>query len=63
MRWKDWRGPVWNRPSQQQVWAVSLLSGWGIFEAIDMANALDMVPVITLAYDTNDALDWADLVE
>ena len=54
---------MWNRPSQQQVWAVSLLSGWGIFEAIDMANALDMVPVITLAYDTNDALDWADLVE
>ncbi len=20
MRWKDWRGPTWNRPSQGQVW-------------------------------------------
>jgi hypothetical protein len=63
MRWKDWRGPEWNRPSNQQVWGKSLLAGWGPFEVVDMCNALDITPVITLAYDTNDAFDWADLVE
>ena len=63
MRWKDWRGPVWARPSQQQVWGYSLLSGFGPFEYIEMAEALDIEPVVTLAYDTNDELDWADLVE
>ena len=26
-------------------------------------NALDIEPIITLAYDANDAMDWADLVE
>ena len=63
MRWKDWRGAVWNRPSQQQAWGKSLLSGWGPFEYIEMAEALDIEPIVTLAYDTNDALDFADLVE
>ena len=91
MRWKDWRGPVWNRPSQRQVWGNSLLSGWGLFDYAELAEALgqcarpqrvtalprlphlrfpphtlppaDIEPIITLAYDSNDALDWADLVE
>ena len=63
MRWKDWRGPVWNRPSQQLAWGASLLSGLGPFEYVDLANALAIVPAITLAYDSNDADDWADLVE
>jgi hypothetical protein len=27
MRWKDWRGPSWNRPSGTQVWGRSLLGG------------------------------------
>lgn len=62
-RWKDWRGPEWNRPSSRQRWGRSLLAGWGPFEVIDMCRALDIEPVITLAYDTNDALDFADLVE
>jgi hypothetical protein len=63
MRWKDWRGAVWARPSQQQIWGFSLLSGWGPFEYIEMGEALGIEPVITLAYDTNDADDFADLVE
>ena len=63
MRWKDWRGPRWNRPSAQQVWGFSLLSGWGPFEFADLGAALDIEPVITLAYDSNDAQDYADLVE
>ena len=29
MRWKDWRGPQWNRPSVGQVWGRSFLAGWG----------------------------------
>jgi hypothetical protein len=63
MRWKDWRGALWNRPSSQQVWGFSLLSGWGPFEFADLGAALDIEPVITLAYDSNDATDFADLVE
>jgi hypothetical protein len=35
----------------------------GPFEVIDMCAALDIEPIITLAYDLNDPLDWADLVE
>ena len=63
MRWKDWRGPVWARASQQQIWGKSLLSGFGPFEFAALGEALDIETVLTLAYDTNDALDWADLVE
>ena len=63
MRWKDWRGPQWNRPSVGQIWGKSFLAGWGPFEVIDMCAALDIEPIITLAYDLNDPLDWADLVE
>ena len=29
MRWKDWRGPQWNRPSVGQIWGKSFLAGWG----------------------------------
>jgi alpha-L-arabinofuranosidase len=61
--WKDWRGAPWARASLGHVWGDSLVSGWGPFEFIDMANAIGIVPVVTLAYDTNSAADWADLVE
>lgn len=62
-RWKHWRGAPWNRASMQHVWGDSLVGGWGPFEFIDMCNALNIVPVITLAYDLNSVADWADLVE
>ena len=61
--WKAWRGAPWARGSLQHVWGDSLVSGWGLFEFIDMCSALGIKPVVTLAYDTNDAQDWADLVE
>lgn len=32
MRWKDWRGPQWNRASDSMMWGSSLLAGWGPFE-------------------------------
>ena len=63
MRWKDWRGPEVYRASNQQIWGDSLLAGYGPFEVIDMCNVLGIEPVITLAYDDQDTLDWADLVE
>ena len=63
MRWKDWRGPHWNRPSSQQVWGNSLLAGWGPFEFAELGEALDIDTVVTLAYDSNDVEDFADLVE
>ena len=39
------------------------MSGWGLFEFVDMCNALDIIPIVTLAYDTNSLGDWGDLVE
>uniref|UniRef100_A0A7S4F1N6 non-reducing end alpha-L-arabinofuranosidase n=2 Tax=Chrysotila carterae TaxID=13221 RepID=A0A7S4F1N6_CHRCT len=63
LRWKDWRGPPWTRPSSGHAWGRSLLAGWGPFEYVDLCNALGITPVLTLAYDANDADDWADLVE
>ncbi len=62
-RWKDWRGAPWTRGSMQHVWGDSLVSGWGLFEFIDMCMALGIEPVVTLAYDLNNATDFADLVE
>ena len=54
MRWKDWRGPQWNRPSLDAAWGASVTAGWGPFEVVDMCNALGIEPAITLAYDSND---------
>lgn len=62
-RWKDWRGPAWNRPSARHTWAAEVVAGWGPFEVVDMCNALGIEPVITLACESNSASDWADLVE
>jgi hypothetical protein len=64
-KWKDWI-PVsqpWLRPSMTHQWGRSLVGSWGPFEFFDMCNAADITPVITLAYDTNNAEDWADLIE
>jgi len=45
------------------VWGPVVVAPWGPFEFIDMANALDVMPILTLATDTNTPDDWADLVE
>jgi hypothetical protein len=29
--WKEWRGPLTQRPSMQLVWGYSLIGGWGPF--------------------------------
>jgi parallel beta-helix repeat protein len=63
IRWKDWRGSQWNRPSNTQAWGATLLAGWGIFEQVDLAMALGIEPIISLADDLNDPLDCGDLVE
>ena len=63
VRWKDFRGRLWNRPSSQQAWGDSLLAEWGPFEQVDLANALGMTPIVGLGYDVNDPLDCGDLVE
>jgi hypothetical protein len=62
-KWKDWRGPAWERPSMQHVWGDSLVSGWGPFEMIELAEYMGFEAIITLAYDLNDAADWGDLVD
>jgi hypothetical protein len=61
--WKEWRGAPWLRPSMGHQWGDSLVGSWGMFEFIDMCNAADIEPVVTLAYDMNKAADWADLIE
>lgn len=51
MRWTDWRGLAWQRrsASSQGDWVHSLVSGWGLFETIDLCNAMDDTTcVITL---------------
>lgn len=62
LRWKDWRGTVWNRPSSQQTWGSSSIGGWGPFEVLAMAEALDIEAVLTLDDNSNSADDLADLV-
>ena len=61
--WKQWRGPPEFRPSFLQTWGYAVPAGWGPFEMVDLCNALGIDPVITLAYDSNSVLDFADLVE
>ena len=61
--WKEWRGAPWARASSQHVWGQSLVGGWGPFEFVDACAELGIVPVLTLAYDRQNATDWADLVE
>ena len=86
MRWKDWRGAQWNRPSVGQIWGKAFWRAGGpsrqdnnplalppppslsndqanacCTQVIDMCAALDIQPIITLAYDLNDALDYGDL--
>ncbi len=68
IKWKAWRGVPWERPSMQESWKNSLLSGFGPFEVIDMANAAGIVPFVTLEWDQDgggqpSTQTWADLVE
>ena len=67
-QWQKWTGPPWLRPSVAAVWnayygnAYSLIGGWGPFEVIDMANALDIEPILTTTASSS-AAELADLVE
>lgn len=63
MAWKNWRGDVWRRPSAVKGnWNHGLISGWGMFEMIDMCNAMGVKPIVTL-YCGVPADELADLVE
>ena len=54
MPWTRWRGPVWQRPSAMDgEWGPrnhphAVMSGWGIFEMVDLSAALGATPVLTL---------------
>ena len=71
LRWKEWRGAPEVRAAMNHVWGPDLVAPWGPLEFIDMANALNIKPILTLATDSppsgpplgNNATDWADLVE
>eukprot|EP01043_Picozoa_sp_COSAG02_P034726 COSAG02_NODE_2445_length_8843_cov_21.333143_1_plen_724_part_00 len=63
IRWKDWRGEAWNRPSSRHVHHWSSIGGFGPFEHIAFCNAVGVEPVLTIAGNTNSAEDFADLVE
>jgi len=60
--WKAWRGPPTQRASMGMTWGSSLISGWGLFEMIDLCNAAGIEPIITLS-ESQSNQDWSDLVE
>jgi hypothetical protein len=45
--WKRWRGQPWTRVTSGTSWGHDFEGGWGLFEAIDMANSLKVEVVIT----------------
>lgn len=53
LRWKDWRGAPEARAAMSHVWGPTLVAPWGPFEFLDMANALNVTPILTLAWDLN----------
>eukprot|EP01052_Picozoa_sp_SAG31_P018398 SAG31_NODE_1301_length_8904_cov_19.129926_2_plen_808_part_00 len=67
--WKEWRGPPEQRQSVGSIWGSALISGWGPFEAIDMAMAVGFEPVLATFADSIrhtsccSPEDMADLVE
>jgi hypothetical protein len=62
MPWTRWRGPPWLRPSAVDgIWRHGLMSGWGLFEMVDLANAIGAEPLLTI--DPHDVGMLADLVE
>jgi Alpha-L-arabinofuranosidase C-terminal domain len=63
IRWKDHLGPREFRPSLQLVWGDALIDGFGPFEMLDMLEQIDIIPIITFAYDINSLQDFIDLVE
>jgi len=63
LRWKDWRGAPEQRAAMNHIWGPDLVAPWGPFEFIDMANAMNIMPIVTLACDLDTAEDWGDLVE
>ena len=60
--WKNWRGPVWTRPSVGAEWGSSLISSWGPFEMIDFCEAAGIQPIITTS-KLGQTQDFVDLVE
>lgn len=64
--WKNWRGPVEQRPSVGATWGRELISSWGPFEMIDMCDAAGFEPIITTTGQSGKCCapeDMADLVE
>eukprot|EP01052_Picozoa_sp_SAG31_P004252 SAG31_NODE_175_length_21352_cov_3.981508_2_plen_541_part_00 len=62
MPWTRWRGPPWLRPSAVDgIWRHGLMSGWGLFEMVDLANAIGAEPVLTL--DPRGSSMLASLIE
>ena len=45
--WKRWRGKPWARVTSSTSWGHDFEGGWGLFEALDMANAMGVAAVIT----------------
>ena len=64
---KNWRGAPWERSTLGFTWGDCLVSGWGIFEFIDLCEAAGITPVITTNADDGSSCcapeDMADLVE
>lgn len=65
-RWKAFRGPRFDREPYQGYWyqeaGATQSRGFGMFEVVDLCQALRCVPIITLNHEETPE-DMADLVE
>eukprot|EP00040_Diaphanoeca_grandis_P029054 m.169180 g.169180 ORF g.169180 m.169180 type:complete len:708 (-) comp31555_c0_seq2:346-2469(-) len=68
--WTHWTGPAWQRPSALNGnWGPgnhprhAVMSGWGLFEMVDLSNALDATAVLTLNPTVTAPGDLSDFVE
>ena len=62
-RWKRFRGPAWDRQPFDGTWYHDFASpGWRIFEFLEMCEAADIHPVVTLN-NKETPEDMADFVE
>ena len=62
-RWKRFRGPAYDREPFDGTWYHKFASpGWRIFEFLDMCEAADIHPVVTMN-NKETPEDMADFVE
>jgi hypothetical protein len=60
--WKDWRGPMWQRPTRNFYAGNGNLLQFGMFEMLDLGAAMGIEMMITMSRN-NSVQDLTDLVD